>query len=375
MSTTSNRTGVDTWVDVITMAVDGDTAAMDTVRDLADIINWPAVWPLVLRVRPNAGPAMQSLRQGHQRTNGNAAHDTEAASEYDVLIGTHAEYLLEQKLAPIDAVSTPFPSWNRACRDAGGGKGLPRAWHIIAAARTGLGKSVFALNVAFAAILAGARVYFASLEMSQVQLETRFLAIASGTPVSRLEQGPMLDVAAHRAAAQRLQEIYEHSGGAFLSNRKQMHNLAQVEATIRRAVEHDGARMILVDYLQLAASDPNDPKEVTIASHAIRKLAQDLGVTTLALSQFNRATSVSPERPTIHGLMGGSAIENDADQIILLDHSRQDRAAAPASGWTGYALLDKNRHGPLSEIPMYFNTDTLRITERMPDEMPALRVS
>jgi KaiC/GvpD/RAD55 family RecA-like ATPase len=369
---TSTRTGAELWVDVVTQAVDGDTAARETVCELTDIINWAAVWPAVLRCRPGAEPMLRSMRYGRgQRMNGKAA---DAGAEYDALLGAHAERLLERKLAPIDAVPTLFPSWTQACRDAGGGQGLPREWHIIVAARTGVGKSVFALNACAEAMRAGARVFFVSLEMSQVQLETRFLAIASGTSVRRLEQGPHLDVDAHRAAARRLHEIHEESGGAFLSNRKQLHSLAQVDATIRRAVEYDGARLIVVDYLQLAASDPNDPKEITTASHAVRRLANDLQVTTLALSQFNRATSVSPERPTVHGLMGGSAIENDSDQILLIDHSRMERAAAPAFGWTGYALLDKNRHGPLTDIPMYFNTDTLRITERMPDEMPSTRV-
>jgi KaiC/GvpD/RAD55 family RecA-like ATPase len=288
----------------------------------------------------------------------------------DALLGDHAEQLLVRKFEPVDAVPTLFRSWTAACRDEGGGEGLARGWHCTVAARTGVGKSVFALNSCKEALLAGTRVFFLSLEMSQVQLETRFLAIMSGTPVRRMEQGPHLDAAAHRAAARRLQELHDATGGVFMSNRRQLHSLAQVDAAVRRAVEHDDARLVVLDYLQLAARDPNDAKE-TIASHAVRRLAQDLGVTTLVLSQFNRETSKLDIRPSVHGLMGGSAIENDSDQIVLIDHSRMERAPAPAFGWTGYALLAKNRHGPTLEIPMSFDSETLRITERMPDELPA----
>lgn len=293
---------------------------------------------------------------------------------FDALLGAHAEDMLARKFEPVDAVPTLFPSWTAACRDEGGGAGLACGWHVTVAARTGTGKSVFGLNGARAAVFAGEVVYFVSLEMSQTQLETRFLAIASGTPIQRLEQGPYLDAAAHRAAARRLSDIHAETGGTFASNRRQLHTLTEVEDAIRRAVEYEGARLIVVDYLQLVAADPNDPKEITIASHAIRRLAQDLGVSTLVLSQFNRETSKVDGRPSIHGLMGGSAIENDSDQIVLIDHSRMERAPHPAHGWNGYALLDKNRHGATAEIPIYFNAETLRITERLPDEMPAVRV-
>jgi KaiC/GvpD/RAD55 family RecA-like ATPase len=292
----------------------------------------------------------------------------------DLLDELHANELLQRKLAPIDAVCTPFVSWSSVCRDEGGGEGWARGWHLTAAARTGVGKSVFALNAAWAAMRQGHRVLFVSLEMSQPQLETRMLAIASGLDVRSLEQGPHLDPQAHQKAAEALTTAYDQAGGQFISNRRQLHSLKHVERTIRRAAEYDGARLVIVDYLQLAAADPNDPREVTIASHAVRRLAQDLNITTLALSQFNRETSKDTGRPTVHGLMGGSAIENDSDQVLLLDHSRMTRVPAPGEGWQAYALLAKNRHGPTVEIPIEFSSRTLRMRERQPDEMPARRV-
>jgi replicative DNA helicase len=287
--------------------------------------------------------------------------------EFDALLGAHGEGLLERKLLPIDAVPTPFPAWSGACRDEGGGVGLARGWHVLGAARTGMGKSVWALNVARHAVLHGETVTFVSLEMSQPQLETRMLAIVAGLPVRSLEQGRALKPETHRAALRELEEIHERTGGTFISNRRTLYNLPAVEAAICQAHDDLGSRFFVVDYLQLAAVDPNDPSAITEVSHRVRQLAKDLSVITVGLSQFNRLTSASKERPTVHGLMGGSALENDSDQVVLLDHSRVERAPAGVDGWHGYAMLDKNRHGPLTEIPILFNRGSLRMTERAPE--------
>jgi replicative DNA helicase len=94
----------------------------------------------------------------------------------------------------------------------------------------------------------------------------------------------------------------------------------------------------------------------------------------VGLSQFNRSTSASKDRPSKEGLLGGSSLENDADQVILLDHSRVEPASVPQEGWTSYALVEKNRHGALVEVPIAFDKRTLRIRERYLDELAAVSV-
>ena len=76
----------------------------------------------------------------------------------------------QSKRQPVDAVETPFPTWNRMCRDEGGGQGLAKGWNVIVAADTGGGKSVLGLNMASHAFKTGAKVCYVSLEMSDTQL-------------------------------------------------------------------------------------------------------------------------------------------------------------------------------------------------------------
>lgn len=294
-----------------------------------------------------------------------------APVEFDALNSETAEALLTRKLAPVDAVPTFLPSWSQACRDEGGGIGIAAGWMDTAAGGSGKGKSLLGGNQAARAAEAGLGVAIHSAEMSQSQLFTRVLAIVSGEPVRHLEQGRTLQPDVHRRAAAAVDAIRERTGGYLIANRRQLHTLQALEDSIRCAVD-EGCRFHVVDYLQLYAVDPNDPACITEVSHRTRRLAQDLNIAVLTLSQFNRSTSSNPTRPSIHGLMGSSAIENDSDQVLLIDHSRMERAP---HGWYTYILLDKNRHGPLVEIPVHFDTNTLRIRERLPDEIPSVRAA
>lgn len=287
---------------------------------------------------------------------------------FDVLDERRIERLLEHQLAPIDAVPTPFPSWNRCCRDEGGGEGLARGWHILGAARTGTGKSILALNVAAHAMRHGETVCFVSLEMSQRQVETRLMAIVSGAAVRSIEKGRHFDGQVFSDAARRLVKL----PGRFLTNRSPVYAVSDVVGSIRAMHESYGAGFFVVDYIQLAGN-PNDPESITEVSHQVRQQAKDLDVVMIGLSQFNRSTStLRNESPDITGLMGGSALENDADQVVLIDHSKIEESSSGGDriGWTTNLVLGKNRHGPSGDVPIHFHSRTLRMRELLDDEIP-----
>lgn len=275
----------------------------------------------------------------------------------------------DRKLAPVDAVPTPLPSWNQKCRDAGGGVGLARGWHVTVGANTGSGKSLVALNLAASALNAGESVGFLSLEMSQEQLVTRLLGIVSGVSMPSLEAGQSFSLSEWRTAAQALNDLYARTGGMVYVNREQVSKLEDVLAAMRFLHESHGCRYLVVDYMQLAfvqgARSILDATQQV--SHSIRDLARSLGVVSVALSQFNRETSANREAPpTPQGLMGGSPLENDSDQVILLDHSEYVRNEHTNSATTRL-LLAKNRHGPQAIIPVRWDYRTLRLRELVGD--------
>lgn len=275
---------------------------------------------------------------------------------------------MRQQSEPVTAIATPFPRWNRHCRDEGGGVGLALGWHETIGATTGSGKSLLALNIAAKAIEQGVSVGFLSLEMSKAQVSTRLYAILTGVPVAELERGSGYSSKTGTKASRLVDEIRERTGAKFHMNTEPISGIQQVQSLARYFVEMHGSKMLIVDYLQLlgAAEARTLFDQVTNASAAIRQVAQELKVVSIGLSQFNRPTSTErTSSPLIQGLMGGGPIENDSDQVLLLDHSREQREGHYKKTW---AVLGKNRHGSTGEIPIEWDYRTLRVREARPDE-------
>jgi hypothetical protein len=286
---------------------------------------------------------------------------------FDALVGATLDRIKARKLEPIDAVPTMIPTWNSHCRDAGGGVGLARSWHITIGAKSGRGKSLMALNLAANAARLGERVCYISLEMTQEQLTTRIAAIASGVSIREIEQGSQFSTITWSAAANVLNGWYEETGGCVLVNRHEISSLDDVVASMRYEHEVHGCRYMIVDYLQLAKATAASQREndilhqMTVISGTIRRTARDLNVVSVALSQLNRQTSANNDHPpTPEGLMGGSPLENDSDQVLLLDHSNWERGDDHA---ITRLLIGKNRHGGTSEIPVKVDYRCLRLTE------------
>lgn len=288
---------------------------------------------------------------------------------FDVMLGDVLDEMGREKQQPIDATPTPWPAWNAACRGAGGSVGIARGWHVVVGARSGNGKSLLGANMAVRAIENGEHAAIVSLEMAQIEMQTRVMAIVADQPANQMDHGQHFNPETWAAGKRAMHRIYEKHGGKLYINRRPMKKLADIASAIRWLHEHEGVRWYAVDYLQLAAIGGGRAAElldrITEVSFVVRGLAKDLRVTTIGMSQLNRETSRSNDPPTKEGLMGGSPLENDAEQVMLLDHSRIIRDANGIKSW---ALLDKNRHGEVIEIPTFLNTRTLGIRERLRDE-------
>jgi KaiC/GvpD/RAD55 family RecA-like ATPase len=285
---------------------------------------------------------------------------------FDSLTGNTLEHLLQEKMAPIDAVPTMLPGWNALCNGNGGAVGLARGWYVTIGANTGTGKTLIGLNLAAEAAKHGETVTFISLEMGRSELATRMMAIASGESTMLLEQGAAFDPVAFKRAQQKMNQLKEEHGGEILMNRRPLSRLQDVVACVRHHVETFGSRYFVVDYIQLiwTANAHSIHERMELVSHQLRELTHTHNVVMVTLSQFNRQTSaLRSERPVSQGLMGGSAIENDSHQVLLFDHSRFTRTGNLADTWL---LVDKNRHGPVADLPVQWDFRTLRLTPRLP---------
>lgn len=254
-----------------------------------------------------------------------------------------------------------FPGFPSGLRDLDRKiNGLNRSDLIIIAARPGMGKTTLALNLmANVAKVTKKTVAFFSLEMSREQLAARLLSCESCVDNKKLSTG-RLEVEDWEkvgvAAAALAQTDIRVSDNPVIS-------VTEMNALCRRL---DNLGLIVVDYLQLMTRADKDSRSaenrvnvVAEISRALKIMAKDLNVPVICLSQLSRAAEGrTDKRPLLSDLRESGAIEQDADQVIMLyrdDYYNPDSAEKNVCE----CIVAKNRHGEAGTVkvqwmPQYF---------------------
>jgi len=245
-------------------------------------------------------------------------------------------------------------------------------WHVIVAANPGVGKSMLALNLAAGFTKKNATVGFLSLEMSKGQLTNRWLSIRTGVPLRHIENDAGKYDPTHYDAAY-AEVLAAEEGALYVEDSRSLRHLDAALSLMRTWKDWHGVNVIIVDYMQLLTAGGGDLRAQTEeVSKSLADFAKDENIVIVGLSQFNRETSRNYESsPQIQGLYGGMVMEGDADQVVMIDHSKYEKdfnSAGILRGARTWVILGKNRHGPGGEIPVYIDYRTLRVTEALPDE-------
>lgn len=237
---------------------------------------------------------------------------------------------------------------------------------VILAARPGVGKTAFALNLAVNAAKAGTAVAFFSLEMSANQLMQRILGSEARVNLSKLRSGKVAEsdwgaIADSSAALSALEMYIDDSPGLSI-----MEARAKARRELRHVVGTDKKGLIIVDYLQLmqpstARKDGNRAVEVGEISRGLKVLAKEMDMPVIALSQLNRAVEMrGKKRPMLADLRESGSIEQDADIVMFIDRS-MDEVEAEDSGrpdlGTATMIVAKHRNGPTRDITLSFNPE------------------
>tara|TARA_R100000808_G_scaffold5443_3_gene16602 strand:+ start:637 stop:1518 length:882 start_codon:yes stop_codon:yes gene_type:complete len=273
----------------------------------------------------------------------------------------------QNQLREPDAIPTHLPSLNSLMHDAGGQIGFGRGWFVIWAGLPGLGKSISALSLACAALEAGETVAYVSLEMSQVQLASRYYSIASGLDVNHFGRGEeKFNDRAWTVAQKKIESLPPIYLPDTISS-----DWSESVDFIKDAVETKGATFVVFDYLQLASTgtEADIMRGISAITTDLRAYTVQNDIVCVCLSQFNRETASNFSlRPRAAGLWGGAIIEQSADVIVALSHHAYERDP-DSKGARLWALVLKNRHGSVGDIPIYQNFRNLQQREGLEDEI------
>ena len=194
---------------------------------------------------------------------------------------------------------------------------------VIIAARPAMGKTAFALSTAKSICIdqnIPAAVF--SLEMSAVQLTKRLISNVCEIPGNALLTGQL-----HRDGWDRFDKNVQRLLDAplYIDDTASL-TVGAFWAKAKRLVREKGVRIIFIDYLQLMHADGKRfgtrQEEVADISRSLKKIAKELNIPIVALSQLNRAPEAREgaenKRPKLADLRESGAIEQDADVVIFL---------------------------------------------------------
>lgn len=261
--------------------------------------------------------------------------------------------------------------------------GLPTGYHdfdamtsglqpdnlIILAARPAVGKTAFALNIAQnVGKVAGTNVAIFSLEMSAESLVNRMICAEGSITANHLRNGQLTDeewrnltVAIGTLANTNI--FIDDTPGIKMS---------EIRAKCRRlAKEQNGLGLIVIDYLQLIEGSNKESRqqEVSEISRQLKKLAKELSVPILALSQLSRGVEQRQDkRPVLSDIRESGSIEQDADIVAFLyrddyyerqDGSDDDEGANSVEDNDTDAgpvelIIEKNRAGSRGTVNLLF---------------------
>lgn len=255
---------------------------------------------------------------------------------------------------------------------------------MIVAGRPGMGKTAFAVNLAFNVAnevlnkrgpenLQGPVAFF-SLEMSADQLASRILSFSAEVSAHKMRTGNITEEEFNRIA--------EHSRALatvpiFIDDTPDL-TVSAIRTRCRRLKrQHGGLSLIVIDYIQLLNSpggkkSENRVQEISEMTRGLKILAKELDVPVIALSQLSRSVEARDDKkPLLSDLRESGSIEQDADVVLFVYresyyYERQEPENENSEEYLKWKakleriknmaeiIIAKQRHGPTGSVDVAF---------------------
>lgn len=240
--------------------------------------------------------------------------DFESLEDIGKDLKTHLERMRKSGTGTLVGVPTGFVDLNTITH------GFQEDNYIIIAARPSVGKTAFAMSLAYNIASETKRtVGFFSLEMANVQLMQRLVSKVSSIPHKKITEGKLnerervkLDDTLNNLS--RVKLFIDETPGLNIND------LLIKARKLKR--ENDDLCAIFIDYIGLVTTSgrpENRQLELSEISAALKGLARELKITVVALSQLSRAVESRPDkRPQMSDLRESGSLEQDADLVMLM---------------------------------------------------------
>jgi len=234
--------------------------------------------------------------------------------------------------------------------------GLQKSDLILLAARPGVGKTSFAMNIINNIALSGGTCAIFSLEMSASQLMQRAVFSTAMVPMSKGLKGELSD----REWKLILEAKNKLSQAKIFIDDSALNTPVDILSKCRRIQREHGLDVVMIDYLQLMSSGNTNRKgenrqtEVADISRSLKVAAKELNVPILCLSQLSRAVETRKGKPMLSDLRESGSIEQDADIVMFIHNPDNYLEEGAVKQGIVDLIIAKHRSGALDTIKLKF---------------------
>lgn len=263
-----------------------------------------------------------------------------------------------QELEPAEqrGMSSGFPTLDRVIF------GLMPSSLILIAARPGMGKTSFAMNIAVnaARINRDKKVAVFSLEMSRTQLVERMLSCEGKIDSETMKNGQIPQdrwTGLYQAAEMLMQTQIYVDDTANLT-------VGEMKAKLRRM---SNVGLVVIDYIGLITvkgkNSGNRVAEVTEITRNLKIMAKELNIPVIALSQLSRGPDAREDkRPLLSDLRDSGSVEQDADVVLFLYRDYYYNKEKTDHINSCECIVAKNRHGRPCTVPLRWDGEFTRFS-------------
>ncbi|MCS7212986.1 MAG: replicative DNA helicase [Candidatus Calescibacterium sp.] len=255
------------------------------------------------------------------------------------------------------AIPTCFPSLDEKI------VGFHPGDFVIIAGRPGMGKTSFALSIAYYMATEKIPVMFFSIEMPIKLILLRILSMHSGIPLQRIISKNLSDLERSRI----VNSANEISKLPMFFN-DSVQGITQIRSLSKRARDEKGVKAVFIDYLQQIFVEwkvERREEEISTISRLLKSLAKELKIPVVALSQLSREPERRGDnkRPQLSDLRESGSLEQDADLVLMLyrDHyynpcqksvsaSENENFDCCERARIAEIIIAKNRNGPTGTV-------------------------
>lgn len=278
----------------------------------------------------------QALSELKARRNGNGASHVRSIGQVAADTVTQLEEWSEHPIGEdeVRGLSSGFPSVDKLTG------GFERSEQTVLAARTGIGKSALAFQIAYNIAQRGGHAAIFSLEMAERMICYRLSSYEIGVPYQDMKRGWMNSDAWERA----YKALAKFDGMSLYINDRASQSISSIEADVAAL---EGLDLFVVDHLRLIKDFRKGENEVIRLgrlSMELRQIARDYGTHCLLITQLNRGLETRDDkRPTLADIRQSGEIEENADSVWSMYRSSGDKSIvciSPLKNRNGEADID-----------------------------------